>query len=852
MSGYKRNFARTVLCVFTFLATVSLCAQTAPQKNILTIHYHRYDGDYDNPGIWTWDGIGKKTPKQQEIFPVGKDDFGPIFHLDLDKYGLDNEHDKIGLLPRLNKDWNKKDGGDRYWTPELGRNVYLVEGKSIVFEKRPDISPKLLTGYIDADTEITALLTRKMPRAKIKPETFTLIDDKGKPVKIVKAVPIPRNASSTRKVRIILGESLAYKTHSYTLSAKGFPSSRPRNVIPRKILSDPNKFYDPAVVLGASYSKEKTTFRLFAPTADNVFVVIYHKSKEKEGRREFAMQKRPKGIWEKTVPGNLKNKYYMYRLKGADFDPNLEVVDIYARCVSTNGGRGIIVDLASTNPPGFEPTKKPPVKNRTDAIIYELHIHDFTIAPNSGVKQKGLFLGLTETGTHLPGEPSIKTALDHLTALGVTHVQLMPIQDFDNDETVFHASNWGYMPVNFNSPEGWFATKKDDTTRITEFKRLVQTLHEKGIRVIMDVVYNHTAPAASFNKIVPNYYFRKRDDGSYYNGSGCGNEFKSENPMARKFILDSLKYWVTEYGIDGFRFDLMGLIDLKTMTDAARMLHEIDPSILIYGEPWASGTSGLKSLTDMGKQKGRGFGAFNAHIRDAIKGSPSGSDPGFIQAGNRTRDIIKGIEGAIHDWTKNPDEAIAYCACHDDYTLWDKIAKTAKVSAKEREKMQKLAAAIVFTSQGPTFIHSGQEMCRTKKGNPNTYSASEEINQINWQWKKEHRGVFNYYKGMIALRKAHPSFRLPNRTEIKKRLKFDTNLPSPKTVAFTLDAAGVPGETCKKIYVIFNADTKPLTFNLPPGEWKIIVKGAKAGTKVPGKATKTVKVASRSALICLQ
>lgn len=838
--------------VIFFLIALPLFAQKKDDTELI-IHYHRYEGDYDNPGLWTWDGTNQKTPKDAELFPVGMDEYGPIFKLNLDDYGLDNINDKIGLLPRLNKDWNRKDGDDRYWTPEMGMEVWLEQGKSFIHKQKPDVSPRVLNGFCDAEGELSVLLTHKMPAEKIKPEKFTLSEISGEPVPILKAEPTPAGAKSSAQIRLVLAAALAYESKTYRVEAKGYKSAAGRNVLPRRILADPEKFYDKDAVLGATWTPAETTFRVFAPTADCVFVVLYDSPKGAQGRAEYPMEKKPKGIWEKTIAGNLKNKYYVYRLSGSDLDPNLEVIDPYARCVTDRDGRGIVVDLASTNPPGFDPKKRPPMKNRTDAVIYEMHVREFTIDPASGVKNRGLFLGITESGTRLAGDSGIKTGLDHLIELGTTHVQLMPIQDFDNDESVYEATNWGYMPVHFNSPDGWFATRRDDTTRMLEFKRLIQTLHENGIRVIMDVVYNHTAPPASFGKIVPNYYFRMRDDGTYYNGSGCGNEFKSENPMARKFILDSLKFWVEEYGVDGFRFDLMGLIDLETMKEAARMLHEIDPTLLIYGEPWAGGGEvGIASLTNKGKQKGLGFGAFNDDVRNDIKGSPNGADAGFIQSGARADSLRRGIEAAIHTWAQEPDEAIIYAESHDDMTLWDKIAISANAPESERLKMQNLAAAIVLASQGIPFIHSGQEMRRTKKGISNAYNAPLEINQIKWNLKKENSGIFEYCKGMVALRRAHPALRLASRAEIEKRLKFDAAPPSPKTIAYTIDAAGVPDESAKIIRVIFNADTKPHLFPMPPGAWVVLAKDGIAGAEALGKFEGGATVAPYTALICVQ
>lgn len=848
-------FGFLLICLF-FTAGISVVGEDEkPDETpcrVITIHYHRYEGDYPTVGIWTWDATGRKSPDEQEIFPEGKDDYGLVFKLNPEKYGGDYQEKKIGLLPRLNKNWDQKDGGDRFWTPDMGCDIWLVENSSRIYTEAPDVSPKVLFGYVDGKQNIMALLSHKIKSEVVKPENFKLVTEEGDDVAILAAKTIPANAHKTNEVRLVLKKAINLET-GHTLSAKDYKPSHDQNVIPRKILSDPDLFYSPEAELGAIRKQGNTTFRVFAPTASKVFVVTYSRPEGDFDRNEYEMKKADKGIWEITVEKDLKGKYYVYRLKGPGLDPELEVIDPYARCVTDRDGRGLIVDLGATNPEGFDPMKKPPLKNQTDAVIYEVHVHEFTVDPASGADKKGLFLGFGETGTHLDKNPDVKTGMDHLKELGITHVQLMPIQDFDNDETIFHQSNWGYMPVHFNTPDGWFATERLDDSRVREFKQLVKDCHDNGIRVIMDVVYNHTAPPASFDKIVPNYYFRKKPDGSYWNGSGCGNEFKSENPMAGKFIIDSLKYWVQEYGVDGFRFDLMGLIDLETMTEATEALHEIDPTIMVYGEPWAAGDSGLSDLTSKGDQRGRGFGAFNDDARDAIKGSTTGTDGGFIQEGTRGHDVIEGIRSAIHTWAEEPLEAIIYCAAHDDMTLWDKILKsTPDTSEEKRRQMQKQAAAILMTAQGPVFIHSGQEMCRTKGGSENSYNASEKVNMIHWYWKIKFKDVFDYYRGMIALRKKHPAFRLSNRKEIEKRLRFDSDLPSPKSIAFTINSRGVPGEESNQIRVMHNGDVCPLEFYLPQGMWKVMVKDDQAGTETIEEVSRTVTVAPGTSMVCIR
>ncbi len=651
---------------------------------------------------------------------------------------------------------------------------------------------------------------------------------------------------SATSFRLTLARPLNMTTHTYELAVLGFS---PRRIALGGVLVDVSRFYDADAVLGATYTPEATTFRVFSPVADAVEVVVAdtHTGGEVEAR---PMAVNNHGIWSATIPGDLKGKFYAYRLRGPDLDAGREVTDIYATCTTGPGGRGLILDLADTDPPGFDPEGYVRLDSPVDAVIYEMHVRDLTIAPNSGVQHKGKYLGFTERGTHLPSDASVKTGLDHLVELGVTHVQIMPIQDFDNQETPEDSYNWGYMPLFFNSPDGWYATVPVGPERIREFKRLVQSLHDLGIGVIMDVVYNHTALHASFDRLAPGYYFRLKPDGSYWNGSGCGNEFASEHPMARKYMLDSVKYWVREYGIDGFRFDLMGLHDLETMIEIREELRKINPSVLVYGEPWTGGASGLRKITNQKRVAGTGVAAFNDHFRDAIKGERDGGAPGFIQKGTRIVRIRQGIMGAVGHWATQPTDCLTYCACHDNLTTWDKLLQSAHEAPRElKRRMQRFAGLLVLTSQGISFIHGGQEMCRSKGGSHNSYNLPDSVNQIDWSLKKRNRDVFAYYQGLIALRKAHPCFRLRTGAEVRRRIEFRQDVPAEHCVAYTIDGTGLTGESHAATLVLLNGESTEQTFALPPGNWHLLVDADRAGTDTLAEVEGSVPVKAHSGMV---
>jgi pullulanase len=442
---------------------------------------------------------------------------------------------------------------------------------------------------------------------------------------------------------LLLGAPLDIAGGAYEVSVEGFGGSA--RVFPRGVLDDTNEFYDAQAVLGATYRPEATTFRVFAPTARTVQVVHLRGATGDKGRAPHDLHMAGKGIWEGKVDGDLEGRFYLYKLD----DHDREVLDIYCVNAVDSSRRARITDLSKTNPPNWDSAKiGPPLASPVDMVVYEMHVRDFTIAANSGVEHKGKYLGFAQAGAHLPEDDAIKTGLDNLAELGITHVQLLPVQDFDNDETSTNY-NWGYVTIDYNSPEGWYATNINDESRIRELKQLVAALHQRGIGVIMDVVYNHTANNAPFNSLVPRYYYRFLPDGSYSNGSGCGNDFRSEAPMGRKYIIDTLKYWVQEYGIDGFRFDLMALIDLDTMKDVERELRAIKPGIVLYGEPWGGGGK-QAPVRPTNKQTIRGthIGAFNDNIRNALVGSPfEKNHAGFVQDGSNLDNVLSRHRGKL-------------------------------------------------------------------------------------------------------------------------------------------------------------------------------------------------------------
>lgn len=606
--------------------------------------------------------------------------------------------------------------------------------------------------------------------------------------------------------------------------------------------------------LGVLYAAEQTVLRVWAPTASRITARLYD-SPVGGHARHVALSRHRDGTWDTTLLGNWSGLYYTLTAEGHDprFDPTRELIDPYARAVTSHDGRAIVVH--DTTLIADRPTF--PI---SEAIIYEMHLRDFTIDPDSGIQRRGKYLGLTEAGTHLTGRRDIATGIEHLVELGVNVVQLMPIAEFHNDEAN-DRYGWGYDTVHFNSPDGWYATERWDARRVSEVKRMIDALHRRGIRVTLDVVYNHTFESFSkhriysFEGLVPGYYYRLQRDGSYWNGSGVGNEFRSQAPMARRFILDSVKYWVNEYKIDGFRFDLMGLIDAATVETIAKELRVIDPNLLIYGEPWAGGSTPIE-ITQKGRQRGRGWAVFNDHFRDAMKGNVfDGRASGFIQSGREIEAIKKGIRGAIDDFASGPLETINYVECHDNHTLWDRLLIStidkATVTDEDRRSMHKLAAAALFTAQGVPFVHSGQEFLRTKGGDHNSYDKNDATNMIRWQRKAENFDVFKYYRGLIALRRSHPLFRLESAVDVARAVEF---LAAPEGgIGFqVIDVTG--RDSWSRALVLLNSQLKDVEFSIPAGDWKVFGDGRRVRNRplihTNARLTKnTALVAQSSALI---
>lgn len=621
------------------------------------------------------------------------------------------------------------------------------------------------------------------------------------------------------------------------------------------------------------YTPEQSVFTLWAPSADRVRLNLYASGEEGDPEEHVEMEKAGYGTWRIHIDRDLKGSFYTFQIEKNGKWLN-ETPGIWAKAVGINGNRAAVIDWNETNPDGWESDRSPELKMYSDIILYELHHRDFSIAPDSGIENKGKFLALTETGTKTPeGEA---TGLDHLKELGVTHIHILPSFDFATvDETKLNENryNWGYDPKNYNVPDGSYSTDPaNPVVRIREFKEMVKSLHQNGFRIVLDVVYNHTASTdhSNFDLTVPGYFYRQNADGSYSNASGCGNETASEREMVRHYIIESVKFWAREYHIDGFRFDLMGIHDIETMNRLRSELLEIDPTIFVYGEGWVAADSPLPFEQRAVKEnvgQMEGIGVFNDEFRDGLKGSTfDEQEPGYASGNiNGHFEPVKyGIVGGTDHpqvdyggllycnapYAGAPSQMINFVSCHDGYTLVDKLKLSVQGdhAADELIPIDKLVHTVLLTAQGIPFIRSGEEIMQDKQGEPNSYKSPDSINRIDWSLKAKNREVFDFIRGLIALRKAHPAFRIPTVEGLQQWLRFmDTG--DSGVIAYTLGEYANNDEW-KEILVAYNGNRHEVEIGIPEGEWNVVCRNGQIDPegkdRLPGGS---VKIAASSALI---
>ena len=609
------------------------------------------------------------------------------------------------------------------------------------------------------------------------------------------------------------------------------------------------------------YNGDKTEFSVWAPTAEAAQVKLYNSASDTVAFKTVDMKLGKGGLWKAVVKEDVKGAFYAFQVKHAGQWLE-ETAGIAAKAVGVNGWRGAVIDWTETNPEGWAEDKSPEIKP-SDIIVYEMHHRDFSVHETSGVSNKGKYLALTEEGTRNPD--GLATGIDHLKELGVTYVQLLPSTDFitvDEEHLENNQYNWGYDPFNYNAVEGSYSTDPfNPVTRIKEFKQMIQSLHKAGMRVILDVVYNHTTDASKtgFERTMPGYFYRMRPDGTYYDGSGCGNETASEQAMFRKYMIESLEWWMKEYHIDGFRFDLMAIHDIETMNIISERLHAIDPAVLLYGEGWAAMAPAfpedkiaLKVNTHMLDK----VGAFSDNIRDAVRGPLGCENAGFMDGveGNKANvefGIAGGVEHpqvSVERWTNNPLQHVSYVSCHDDHCLRDRLEEATTASEAERLAMVKLAQTAVYTSQGIPFIFNGEELYRHKQGVKNSYNKPDSINAIDWTYKTQYKDLVDYYAALADIRHEHPGFCLADAELVREKLQF-IEVDNPCVVAFRInDLSGI--DPSRSLTVVLNGSKKPVKIDIPAGNYVVLAQNGVADPDGLGAFSgRTITAAPTSATI---
>lgn len=788
----------------------------------VTFHYKRLDGNYEGWNLWVWPQGGEG----REVAFTGEDDFGKIAEISFSGSDLK----ALGyIVKRSDGDnaWAEKDGNeDRYITSfdENGQaHVWVVSGDPTTYynphfaHQEAKIVSASLTGFREI------LVKVNKPMGEVTKEMVSL--SSGTVASVEKL--------DDYSLKITTEEDVDFRSTT-EISLDGYGSA----VITMGSLVRSDAFderYATKAPLGALYGKDMTSLRVWAPTASKVELVLYESYEPDAGVADVLdMTAAEDGTWSKTLKGDRHLTAYSYRVHFPDGTVN-DSQDPYAKAVVANGDRSVIIDLSQTDPEAFN--RMPAFTANEDAVIYEAHVRDFSIDESSGIFAKGKYAGLIEEGT--VNSDGDATGIDYLTKLGISHVQFLPIFDYAsiNELSSEPQYNWGYDPKNYNAPEGSYASDViHPEVRIGELKAMIKGLHDKGLRVIMDVVYNHVYSAGqhAFEKIVPGYYFRYNADGSYTNATGVGNDTASERAMMRRFIVDSVSYWAKEYKLDGFRFDLMGIHDVETMNQVRSALNDIDPSIITLGEGWNMGThpEEVRAIQKNADQMPK-VAHFNDSFRDAVKGSVfNAAEGGFVQGAPDKEEIlainVKGAEDLPETMANyaDPEQVIQYVEAHDNLTLFDKLMASSQDDEDSLRRRHLLATSMVVLSQGVPFIHAGQEFLRTKDGNHNSYNAGDEINALDWDRMGDEEAAVNYFKGLLALRASDELFRLKTYDAI------DANMEITKA------EDGVIAYELGDYLVIFNAREEKTAYDLPKGKFEILAENNRIHLKKGNKNKK--------------
>lgn len=845
-------FFMALLLLLSSLVTLSdPITVNAAGELTLKLHYHREDGNYEGWDVWLWE-----EGSEGAGFPFEEEDGEMVATKEITPGTA-----SVGFIIRT-EDWTKDIDADQFIdiSEVVSGTVHIyvesgVEGYEKEYGDDVVTGTKLKTAAYKNDGTIIVIMTGEIEGDLNS--AFTVTGKKG-------GITVAEvTAGSDFTYTITLAEELDFaKSYKIAYEETTYDIYMP-SIYSTAEFEDAYTYTGDD--LGAVWSESETRFRVWAPTAEAVTLKLYETGKAyvNDLTEEIPMTPDVNGTWTAEKSGDLRGVYYTYSV---EIDGTTRTAcDPYARTTGVNGERAMVINLDETDPEGWDSDTNPHAgESINDAVIYELHVRDLSTDKDSGITNTGKFLGLTETGTTTAN--GVSTGLDHIKELGITHLHLLPIYDFgsvDETHSVGNLFNWGYDPVNYNVPEGSYSTDPyNGEVRVKELKQTIKTLHDNNISVVMDVVYNHVQSASSFcfNKIVPGYFSRIDETGAYSNGSGCGNDTASERSMVKKYIVDSVCYWADEYHIDGFRFDLVGLLDTETINEIVEEVHKNHPDVIFYGEGWTLDTSltkeGYTLATQPNSPSTPGFAYFNDTIRDGLKGSVfDETDSGYVSGKSNMEELITRCFLGADTWCTSPAQTVNYASCHDNQTLYDHL-QTSRPDASEEDliKMNNLAAAVYMTAEGIPFMQAGEEMLRTKVRedgtfDSNSYSSGDAINCLKWNdlEKETHAQVYEYYKGLIAFRKAHGALRLTTAEEVSSTVTVVDGLDA-NVAAFDIQG-GRENEPADELFIIFNANASETTVTLPEGSWNVYINDKKAGTEVLETITNgSVTVAPISAM----
>lgn len=820
-----------------------------PPSGSIRVIYHRYDNTYDRPGLWVWNPDEQDSIEAREVFPTSTTSDGAVFEIRLADLGIQGQSgERVGIIPRLRSSWDFKDGNDRFWTPILGNTIWLVQGETTVYTERPVLEPAVRRALLEDERTVRFITNRPLSDSLLSNTRAFSISTSSDRIEPTRVIPVRDGTGAVVSALATFPSSLYPLPQQVLASIEGM---QPAPLLLGAVQKSPAVFSidDP---MGVTFTESEALFRVFSPNAQSIDVEVFSSLNASSPSRTLSMSRGENGVWEATLArSEAEGNYYSYSVLLAGTQQPTLVVDPAANNHVGRPDRTRITDSRSTDPQGFRPIQRPAFSGAMkDAIIYELHVQGFTAGGGSTHQQPGTYLGLVETGTTLSSDRNVRTGLDHLKGLGVTHVQLMPVSEFVPAPGSQGGYDWGYWPLAWMSPRGDFASSEEGDSRLREFKQMVERFHAEGIGVIVDLPLAQLSVQSSLESIASGAYTFLETNGRPATIGDQAYRIDSTAPAARALMLQTVRFWMEEMGVDGVRIEALGHIDVNTVEEILATAKAINPDALVYGTPWGTGPSPHGQATDKTLLAGTGVAAYNDTYRNTLKGQPSGSGTGYIQEPRHFARNLEGlIAGSIEEFATSSNDVVNLLTDHDGCTLWDKIAATTSLPEQERMKLHLLAQGILLVSQGGVLLNGGDELLWSRDGECWGWEAGLGVNTTPWENKSRYRFASDYLAGLISLRHEHPVFRLGSAEDIRQRVRFlpAAQLPDPSCIAFTIDGSGLEGEAWSTIFVVINPTAEAQSLRLPDAQtWSAYVENGRASTSPLSVATGQIQMPGRT------